>query len=373
MPLSIFIDALPFNEMNENYAEWLENMQISELIPNIAYSSSLHWQLYCDKYPDDRGVFVDWVHEPEKNKAIRFVSTAFSLLDCIGDLGLISKKVFGRYFFKRNAFANIPYKFRKEFIEKGKYLFWNEKAYRAEDIFNGYVVVSQDEGHKTFENTLNMLENVVNSGEKNIFSVFGFADGIGHKCSRGELYSSRLKPYMVSLKTVIDRYRELNPEEEILIISDHGMSTVQNKINLELEKHFGKQGKRSYIAYCDTAVMCIWCYNMQLKEKIEAYLANRIEGHLLTEQDRKYFKVTNKKFGDIIYILREGTVFADNWFGKSIKKSNADGSGAHGFWPERSAKDQMACVLLVSDKRKLDQLYNYPSAHELIKNVMKGS
>ena len=54
MPLSIFVDALPFNEMKENYEKELSSMQIAELVPNIAYSSSLHWQLYCNKYPDDR-------------------------------------------------------------------------------------------------------------------------------------------------------------------------------------------------------------------------------------------------------------------------------------------------------------------------------
>ena len=61
MPLSIFIDALPYNEIVSNYKNWFSDMQISELIPNIAYSSSLHWQLYCNKYPDERGIMVDWV------------------------------------------------------------------------------------------------------------------------------------------------------------------------------------------------------------------------------------------------------------------------------------------------------------------------
>ena len=373
MPLSIFIDALPFNEIKNNYNDWLKDMQVSELLPNIAYSSSLHWQLYCNEYPDERGVLVDWVKEPEKNKTVKVISRLFAPLDKMGDLGVISKKVLCRYVFRKNMFANIPYKFRGDFTEKGKYLFWDKKTYGQKDIFQGYTVISQDEGHKTFEDTLAQFKEVVEGGEKNIFAVFGFADALGHKCRRGEVYSQRLRPYMDQLKVVIDDYIRTNPNQDVLIVSDHGMSTVKTKIDLQLEKKFGCQGKKNFIAYCDTAIMCIWCANEQLKKEMEDYLAGKTEGHLLTEEDRKRFGATDKKFGDIIYILREGNVFKDNWFGKSIKRPNPDGSGMHGFWPEREAQDQMACVMLLSNDKKLEEIYDYSSAHLLIRKVMKGS
>ena len=150
MPLSIFIDALPYTEITEKYSDWFSDMQVAELQPNIAYSSSLHWQLYCNKYPDERGVLVDWARTPEKNKAVRFFATVLRPLDSMGDLGIYSRKFLDRYIFRANKFANIPYKFRKDFSENGKYLFWDEKTYRAEKIFNGYTVVSQDEGHISF-------------------------------------------------------------------------------------------------------------------------------------------------------------------------------------------------------------------------------
>ncbi|MDO5478755.1 MAG: hypothetical protein Q4G23_06270, partial [Clostridia bacterium] len=140
MPLSIFIDALPFNEMKENYGEWLSDMQISELVPNIAYSSSLHWQLYCNKYPDERGVLVDWVKEDEKRKSVRLVSVLFSPFEKMGMLGVLSKKFLDRKIYRKNTFANIPFNLRKHFTQKGKYLFWKEETYRSEPIFDGYKV-----------------------------------------------------------------------------------------------------------------------------------------------------------------------------------------------------------------------------------------
>ena len=372
VPLSLFVDALPYNEMKSQYFDWQKDMQLGELIPNIAYSSSLHWQLYCDQYPDDRGVLVDWVRQSEKNKVVCFLSTVLAPLDRIGDMGMLCKKVLCRYILRRNAFANIPFRFRKDFSEQGTYLFWDEKTYRNESIFDGYTVISQDEGHRTFEETLDLLRKTVAQGDKNIFGVFGFADALGHRCRRGEVYSARLRPYMDALGEVIALYREKHPDEDVLMISDHGMSTVERKIDLGLEERFGKQKKGRYVAYCDSAVMSIWCDDPTLECPIREYLATRTEGHLLTEEERAYFRATDRKFGDILYILREGNVFANNWFGRSIRKPNPDGSGMHGFWPEWEAKDQMACVALIGSDRILQARYDYPAVHTLIKEIMKG-
>ncbi len=372
MPLSIFIDALPFNEIEKNYPDWFSDMQISELIPNIAYSSSLHWQLYLNKYPDERGVLVDWAKEKEENKAVRFVSTIMSPFDNMGNFTVLTKKVLDRLVFRKNTFANIPYRQRKNFSQKGKYLFWSKDIYGKEPLFSGYNVISQDEGKKSFEKTVSLFNEAVLNGDKNIFVVFGFADAMGHKCARGEEYSRRLSPYMEVLKKSIEAYREKFPEEEVIIVSDHGMSTIKNKVSLDLEKRFGKQGERTYTVYLDSAIMCIWSKDDELKKRISEYLLTREEGHLLTEGEREHFGATDRKFGDIMYILREGNVFSDNWFGKSLKKPSADGAGMHGFWPEREAKDSLACIMLMGNKRKLEKLSDYRYASKLIKEVMKG-
>ncbi len=372
MALSMFIDALPYNEIMAHYHDRFADMQVSELLPNIAYSSSLHWQLYCDKYPDDRGVLVDWVKEPESRRSVRWISALLSPLDRCGDLGVLAHKVLDRVVYRRNTFANIPFRLRRHFTQKGKYLFWHEKTYRAEPIFDGYTVVSQDEGHKSFEATAAQLEQAITAGDRNIFAVFGFADALGHKCRRGETYSRRLKPYMERVIALIHTYRTLHPEQPVLLVSDHGMSTVERKVDLALQRRFGKQSPKTYIAYCDTAVMCIWAKDETLKAQIADYLATRQEGHLLTAEDRRFFGAESTRFGDLIYILREGNVFAENWFGKSLKKPSGNGSGMHGFWPERSAKDQMACIVLLGSDEPLPEKTDYKAAHRLITRIMKG-
>ncbi len=370
MALSLFCDALPYSEMADKYTTWLPNMQLSPLIPNIAYSSSLHWQLYCNKYPDERGVLVDWVKEPETNKLINLISSVLSPLDYCGPLGWLSRKFLDRIVFRKNAFANIPYKLRRHFSQKGKYLFWDISTYAQESIFNDYIVVSQDEGHLTFEQTIVKLREAIETGNSNIFCVLGFADSMGHTCKRGDLYSQRLKKYMDVLKESISQYINKHPNEPVLIVSDHGMSTVKNRVNPELEKRFGKSSVSTYIAYADSAIMCVWCKEQQLLDNIREYLDTLNYGHLLTEDERKYYCATDRKFGDLIFNLREGYVFAENWFGKGIKGPSPDGSGMHGFWPEVSAKDQIASVILINSELKLASSYDYKGAYEVINKIM---
>lgn len=376
MALSIFADALPFTEMQNHYSEWFDNMQLGELLPNIAYSSSLHWQLYCDRYPDDRGVLLDWKKEPEHDMTVRFLSKLLQPFDYTDLLGLIVRKALDRKFFHKNMLANIPFKFRSEFCEKGKYLFWDKQTYGQEPIFNGFEVVSQDEGHLSFEATIEMFYKALDKSNPNIFLNTGFADALGHTVARGEKYSARLKPYMETMHKAIADYLAKYPDEEVLLVSDHGMSTIEHSVEYPFEKMFGKQSKKSYIVYTDSCFICIWCQDKSLQPKIEEYLSTKSEGHLMTAVERKEARVTNPAFGDIIFILREGYCCKDSWFGKGFKgrfksKDNSDGAGMHGFWPERTSRDQMASVILINGKRTLDSLYTYPSAYKLIKQVMQ--
>lgn len=371
MALSIFIDALPYSEIVEEYHNWFKNMQIAELQPNIAYSSSLHWQLYCNKYPDDRGSFVDWTKVPENNSKVKMIANILKPLDAIDPIAFFVKKVLDRVVFKKNIFANIPFAVRGDFSEKGEYLFWDRNVYSKEKAFEGYTVISQDEGHITFEKVIENFNDAIENKNKNIFVVFGFADSMGHKCKRGQLYHEKLHPYMEELSKSIQRYLTSYPNEEVVITSDHGMSTIEKKIELGLEKKFGKQGRNSYIAYCDSCMMCIWSSNQKLLDDIGQYLQLHNEGHLLTEEERIYYRVSDRRFGDLIYNLREGNVFANSWFGKGIRR-HPDGEGMHGFWPERSAKDQMASIILINGHRRLESFYTYKQAHLLLMKIMQG-
>lgn len=371
MAFSIFVDALPFNEVKQNYRDWFYDMQVGELKPNIAYSSSLHWQLYCEKYPDDRKKFVDWMMIPERRIGVKIWSYILQPLDHFDRLGLYARKFLDKLVYRKNMFANIPFKFRPYFSENARYLFWDYKTYHTEPLFKSYFVISQDEGHISFKELIEKTREAIAAGDnKNIFVCTCFADAEGHKCRRGEKYSAKLKPYMSDLKNLINLYLSKYPDEEVLIVSDHGMSTIKYKFDHGLEERFGKQSKKNYIAYCDSCMMCVWVYDKTKELAIRDYLSKFTEGHLLSEEDRAYYKATDRLFGDIIFNLKEGYTFSDNWFGQSLRKPNPDGTGMHGYWPDWSASDAMASIAVINSKRIIKERYDYHSAHLLIKDIM---
>ena len=238
-------------------------------------------------------------------------------------------------------------------------------------MFKDYIVVSQDEFHKTFDQTQKELNSVIQKGEKNIFAAFGFADSIGHLYGRTEKYCEELAKFMEKMKQSINLYLELNPDENVIIASDHGMSTVKSRVDLHLEEKFGKQSTKSYIAYSDSCVMCLWSENDKLKSEIKDYLSKQTCGHLLTEEDRKYYQATDRKFGDFIFILHDGIVFDQNWFGIAIKRSDKKEWGMHGFWPMRESVDQMGSILLISKDKHLNSFYTYHQAYDLISKIME--
>ncbi len=369
--LSLFVDALSYSYLKEHFIGDMPNVQVAPMIQNVGYSSSLHWELYNNIYPDDHGYFVDWVKENESNKLICLISDMLAFTDYFGNLGVYLRKVLNRYIFRKNLFANIPFRFRKYFSCKSDYLFWDKKNYGRYKLFDSYVFAMQDEGKKSFDENLALLKQHVENGEKNIFGVFGEVDAIGHTLPRGSEYDAKVDSCMRKLFQVIDLYRTKQPDKSILIVSDHGMSTINNLVDVDLEKKFGRASKKTYIAYSDTAIMCVFCETLSLKEQMEDYLSQFEYGHVLSDEERKLYGISDKKFGDIIFNLKEGYGFADNWFGKSIRRNYNFHVGMHGFWPEWTSKDQLASVVLINGKEKLAERYNYRSACELINEVMK--
>jgi len=370
--LHVFIDALPYTLIDSEYKCWLPNMKYSALIPNVGYSSSLHWQLFCNKYPDERGIFLDWQKKTENNIAVKLLSTVLTPLDRIYSLGVFIRKIMDRIIFRKNLFANIPFKFRKLFSNQSVYLFSSEDIYGKENIFYDYTVISQDENCKTFKDVIELMK--LNLHKKNLFVVFNFADEIGHKFARGKEYNQNISEKMEILKDVILQYMQLYPNEKVLISSDHGMSTVKKKINIRFPKEFGKQSKSTYLVYTDSALMCIFISKNELKPKLENYLKKYSNlGHILTDKEREYYGITNTNFGDIIFNLKEGVIFDDNWFGKHLrKKHNLTEQGMHGFWPDINARDQFGVLISVNCDNHEDKIYTYKEAYNFIYNSMRG-
>lgn len=365
MALVIFIDALPYTYIANS--KWAEEMQVSKLKPNIGYSSNLHWQLFANIYPDELGFFTDWAYEEEENKYINNLSNMLNNLDKYEYISTIIKKILDRYIFKTNAFANIPFKFRSKFKNKAQYLFFKTEYVKEIKHFENYELILQDENNKTYDEILKIFEEKVNDNQKNIFISLNFADSLGHSYSRSEEYNREMEKHIEKLVPIIRQYNKKNVDKKIMIVSDHGMSNVIKYVDLNLESKIGKQSDTTYISYCDSAIMRIYIYDENKKKQIEEYLTKIPYGHVISNEERIYYGITDLKFGDIIFNLHDGYMFKENWFGKSLKRK-VKPLGMHGFWP--GTLDQMAVLMMYNPTEKLKEFYDYRDAYQIIYKTM---
>ena len=369
MPLSIFADALPYDAAALQ-ALLPKEMQRAPLVPNVGYSACLHRQLYDDCYPDDTGVLVDWVHQREECRAVRLACALLRPLDLVPPLGTAVRKVLDRLL-GRGVFANVPFRYRARLCMRGRYVFRERRLYGALPLLRGYRVISQDDGARSFSDALHELTCAVEAGERDLFFVTGVFDVIGHGCARGEEYERRITPPLQALCSVIARYRQLHPDEEVLLLSDHGMSTVRHKVKLSLRGVLTRKQRRACMVYTDSCMALVFCRDEAILSRVRDYLDTLPEGHRLDETERAHYRVSDRALGDEIFILRQGYVFADSWFGCSWRR-HPNGQGVHGFYPEKDSRDALACVLLLSERHRLRECYDYKEAHALLQMIMQG-
>jgi len=370
MPLIAFVDGLPYTYARERQASWMSNASVSALRPNVGYSSNLHWELFCGLYPDDLGFFTDWARKAESRLTVKAISHLLGPLDRIGDAGVVARKVFDKFVFREPALANIPSRFRKLFSNQASYLLASTPSASRIPHTQGYTFVLQDEGNVPFEENDRNLRCQIESEAVDVFTAFSFADAIGHRLGRGEAYDRELDLHMNALRRTFDRYLGINPEQEVLLISDHGMSTVHDQTDLSLESKFGRQSETRYIAYTDTAILRVFIHDEHLIDGMANYLSSRTDGHLLNDHERSQNGVVSRRHGDLIFVLNEGIVFGDNWFGKSLRRQKGRPYGMHGFWP--TGLDQYGVIYSLNRPAPLAEEYSYSEAHKLVQRAILG-
>ena len=72
--------------------------------------------------------------------------------------------------------------------------------------------------------------------------------------------------------------------------------------------------------FLDSTFLRIWSKDNRLLMEIKEFLSTLNSGHLIDEQERIKYGVTNREFGDLIFRAEEGVMFFPNfWYqdGKS--------------------------------------------------------
>lgn len=354
--LIIFIDAFPYFSLKT--MNFLSSIPYcAKVVPGFGYSVNVKAEIFGGYKPDDVGYLCEWMYD--SNAPLRKYQPLFSKINALSKIYLLDRiihKLISRIF-NQNVY-NIPFKKLGYFKKSGV------PAY--EDSFNLPTIFSQ----------LNNLKKILyskyrNQRDKNVFletkkilklhnynNLFLALADLDYLMHKYGILSPQFEKKIMDLDNEIEYlwtlFLKKNPQANLFVISDHGMATVNKKICIDLESKFGPANENSYIFFIDATMVRIWVFNNNLRYEIESYLSQKETGKIIEENERKEFGITSREFGDIIYLLNEGSVFIPSFFGRRMPKA------MHGYHPYLESQHG----IFLSTKKVNKKIYTTCELHQ---------
>lgn len=340
--LIIFVDGFPYRYLEQtNFLKSISTQY--KITPSFGYSVNLHAELFAGLRPDDVGYFGEWNFNLQQKNAdwtcrimakLSFIRTISPFLD------RVVHYVLSRYL--NYDCGNIPFDLLHLFSRTGMYpLQGNWKHKTIFDEFDFTIIVPDffplPIGKKDKYSYIKSLE-AMNIGKERIFISFPDLDGIAHNFG---LDSPHYKEHIEWIDRNIERmyYRFLNihPQGKVVILSDHGMATAKESVNLQLERKFGRLNPNKLVHFYDSLYLRVWVQDRSLKEEIIDFFQQSKVGHVLTEKERAFWGLSSPILGEIIFLLKEGYAFVPNYFGLRLQKAY------HGYHP---SLESQKCIFL---------------------------
>lgn len=358
--LILFIDALPYDRGNV-IAENLQAKTYQKTVPGVGYSINVKAELFAGLNPDEVGFFCEWNYSSDKKLSLIYKMMLPFLEFFTSKSNFINRvvhRIFG-YLLKERVYA-IPYNVLPLMVNSGptSYEWAFDKPTLLTDGDFKRVLYSEEgvNDERIFKKT---IEIIAQGDCERLFVSTAQLDGVMHhygmKCDE---YENQIKLINTHVTDIVNKFIDVNGEDALyFIISDHGMASVEQAIEFDIEKKFGPPGNHSYVHFIDATFYRVWINKEELRDDMLKELNNLDGGRVLNQKEREHYGIVDNKHGDIIYLLDEGYQFAPSFFGKGICKSmhgydselesqlgifisNADGD--HGS--KISAKNIYACI-----------------------------
>lgn len=168
-------------------------------------------------------------------------------------------------------------------------------------------------------------------------------------CKAPEQVMERLHWYDQGLRKVFAAARKIDPQAAMTVISDHGMTPIDNRYDLvgDIEA-LGLQMPPDYLAVYDSTMARFWFFTESAKQKVERRLAELRCGRILGDEELRRLGVffADRRFGELIFLLNPG------WL---VSQSDFNGKGwmpigMHGYHPDDPYSD---AIFLSSDRPSL--------------------
>jgi predicted AlkP superfamily pyrophosphatase or phosphodiesterase len=170
-------------------------------------------------------------------------------------------------------------------------------------------------------------------------------DHMGHKFGPSPLmFSEQLQRIDEYVKDIVTLMQKKNPNLNIIILSDHGMSEVRKSV--DLLRDLGKLESlmyKDYVVFADSTILRFWFFSEKTKREVHKYLKQTDFGHILTLSEKERLKMPlDNKYGQTIYVMDEGYIINPCFFHSRTVK------GMHGYAYPKTL--EAFPILIMNDK-----------------------
>lgn len=157
-------------------------------------------------------------------------------------------------------------------------------------------------------------------------------------CKEPDEIEKRLRWYENALKKVFEAAQEVDPEATMTVLSDHGMTPVQQHYDIVHDVEvLGWSMPKDYLAVYDSTMARFWFFNEETREAIYNRLEKLSCGRILSDRELRQFGIffPDRRFGELIFLVHPGWLFSESDFnGKGWMPH-----GMHGYDPQDSYSD----------------------------------
>lgn len=364
--LIIFIDSLPYRTVTKfKLFPYLGYKKA--LVPGFGYSANVHAEIFLGTKADEFGFFNEWQFNPGHNNLKKiYLPKIFLKQNSRLKMGDRLFHILLRKIFPRRFALNIPFKYQHWFCKKPS-IFEMHKYNRFNNVHRPFfcnenitTIIGDLLNIEPYKRDYFAKQKAIDSINNNntMFISLCDLDYFGHKFGvETRTYMKKVQDLNKIIAQLIDFWKRKKGEKcGILVFSDHGMANVQKSIKLEIEKKLGPSNLKTYSYFIDSTMVRIWLHKKSLANSMIKFFSDINEGIIISEEKRKKFGILNPKFGDIIFLLNEGHVFAPSFMGHNSPKA------MHGYDPNITSQYGIVMSNISFHKiKKFDtiKLYNF--------------
>jgi predicted AlkP superfamily pyrophosphatase or phosphodiesterase len=319
--LTIFIDGLPFDELQKMEFS-REFASQGRLVPGLGYSVNCQTQLFTGKTPDEIGFWCEWTYDPE-HSPFRWWGIPLRLMSLF-ESSYFLKRAMHRVIDKLSptmSTKNIPLGYLPHFAETGHSVFspsFDQPSLLDHSGLKKFLhhqfPGSDHQDRDIFEATKAYIENSDSPGH--VFLTLVKIDHCSHWEGVGSApYDEMLAENDRYIRELTESFLSKAPDGRVFVISDHGMSNIEDAVVLDLEGEFGSPSIGRYSYFTEGTILRVWVDDDSLCEKIAEYVGGLGGLDRLSEQERIREGLTRREFGDLIYHTPVGTQIVPSFWG----------------------------------------------------------